>query len=239
MASFKRIPTEQLEALKEVSTATVAGLLPRLGLRHCFMTGLFPLRPDLKMAGQARTVRFTPLREDLMKEPPEERYKRPQWQVIEAIEPGDVLVMDGMGNLMGGLIGDILATRVKYLGGVGIVVDGAVRDTVAVATLGIPTYMRGRQGAGGPNALMDVDWDVPVSCAGTTVMPGDVILGDGDGVALIPLAMFDEVLKEGIHHERLEIYIRNKIAAGASTKGVYPPTKAITEEFDRQAGGHQ
>ncbi|MCL4533988.1 MAG: ribonuclease activity regulator RraA [Bacteroidetes bacterium] len=235
MASFRRIPKEQLEALKEVSTATVAGLLPRMGIRSCFMTGLFPLRPDLKMAGQARTVRYTPAREDLNAGAPEDRYLRPQWQVIEAIEPGDVLVMDGRGELGGGVIGDILATRVKYRGGAGIVVDGGVRDTVTVKTLDIPTYLRGMQGAPGPVTLTDVDWDVPVGCAGTTVVPGDVILGDGDGVVVIPLALFDQVLKEGVHHERLEVYIRSKIEAGSSTKGVYPPTKAITEEFDRQA----
>ncbi len=236
MANFQRVPQAQIEALKEVSTATIAGLMPRLGIRSCFMTGLVPLRPDLQMAGQARTVRYTPAREDLNAGGPETRYARPQWQAIENIEPGDVLVMDGRGELGGGVIGDILATRVKYRGGVGIVVDGGVRDTVTVKTLDIPCYLKGMQGAAGPIALTDVDWDVPVGCAGTTVVPGDVIYGDGDGVVVIPLALFDQVLQEGIHHERLEVYIRKKIEAGSSTQGVYPPTPAITEEFDRQAG---
>jgi 5-oxopent-3-ene-1,2,5-tricarboxylate decarboxylase / 2-hydroxyhepta-2,4-diene-1,7-dioate isomerase len=236
MANFRRIPPEQLEALKEVSTATIAGVLLRMGIRNSFLTGIWPLRPDLKMCGQARTVRYTPMREDLGVYTPETRYQAPQWQVIEAIEPGDVLVMDGRGDLGGGVIGDILATRVKYLGGVGIVVDGGVRDTVTVKTLDIPCYLRGLQGAPGPATVIDVDWDVPVGCANTTVVPGDVLIGDGDGVAVVPLAMFEAVLKDGVHHERLEIYIRDKIEAGASTKGVYPPTKAITEEFDRTQG---
>jgi len=183
------VTTGRLQTLAEftqVSTATLAYQLRRRGLNGLTMDGLRSTRPDRPMVGFARTLRYLPLREDLSA-----RYgagMNAQKQAVEQIRPGEVLVIDARGETTAGTIGDILALRAQTRGAAGIVTDGAIRDAARLAALDIPTY----HAAVHPAVLgrRHVPWEcgVTVACADVTVQPGDLVVGDGDGVVVFPPA---------------------------------------------------
>jgi len=232
MTASVSIPMEWLADLKGVSTATVSYLLFSRGVRRTFMAGIYPLTPGLTMAGFAVTLRYIPMREDLVATPAERRFERPQRRLIDSIKPHDVLVIDARGEVNCGVLGDILAARVKYLGGAGIVTDGAVRDSPAIRQLGLPVYVRGVHGLPSTSCLADVDLNVPIGCGGVAVVPGDVVLGDGEGVVVIPRHLVQDVLAEGRKREDLEAFIRLKIEEGYPTSKVYPPNEETLREYE-------
>jgi regulator of RNase E activity RraA/2-keto-4-pentenoate hydratase/2-oxohepta-3-ene-1,7-dioic acid hydratase in catechol pathway len=214
-------PQDILAGLREVSTATLASLLRKRGLNGLTLDGLRSTRPATRMAGYARTVRYLPLREDLM-----DRYAglNAQKQAIEEIRPGEVLVIEARGETSAGTIGDILALRAQVRGAAGIVTDGAIRDSAAIARLEIPAY----HAAAHPAVLgrRHVPWEsqVAVACAGVTIQPGDIVVGDADGVVVIPPALAAEVLAQAREQERQEEFITGRVAQGESIDGLYPLT---------------
>ena len=178
-----------LAGLREVSTATLAALLRKRGLNGLTLDGLRSTRPGARMAGYARTVRYLPLREDLS----DAQGKggggmNAQKRAIEEIRPGEVLVIEARGDPTAGTVGDILGLRAQVRGAAGIVTDGAIRDSVALAGLEIPVY----HAAVHPAVLgrRHVPWEtgVTVACAGVTIQPGDILVGDADGVVVLPPA---------------------------------------------------
>jgi regulator of RNase E activity RraA len=214
-------PRDLLAGLREVSTATLASLLRKRGLNGLTLDGLRSTRPGTRMAGYARTVRYLPLREDLM-----DRYAglNAQKQAIEEIRPGEVLVIEARGETAAGTIGDILALRAQVRGAAGIVTDGAIRDSAAIARLEIPAY----HAAVHPAVLgrRHVPWEtqVAVACAGVTIQPGDIVVGDADGVVVLPPALAAQVLADAREQERQEEYIAGRVAQGESIDGLYPLT---------------
>ena len=130
---------EAREALSTVSCATLTAQLRRRGIRNTFLGGLRPTRPDLRLLGYAHTLRYVPLREDIA---PDTGELNAQKAAIEAIGPGEVLVIEARGEAGAGTIGDILALRALRRGAAGIVTDGGLRDSPAVAELDIPTYFQ-------------------------------------------------------------------------------------------------
>jgi regulator of RNase E activity RraA len=165
-------------------------------------------------------VRYLPLREDLSA-----RYgggMNAQKRAIEAIRPGEVLVIEARGEPNAGTIGDILALRAQVRGAAGVVTDGAIRDSAVLAGLEIPVY----HAAVHPAVLgrRHVPWetDVAVACAGVTIQPGDIIVGDADGVLVLPPALAAEVLAEAREQERQEEFIAAMVARGESVDGLYP-----------------
>ena len=186
-----RLPADAEAALGRVSTATLTVQLTRRGIQTTFLTGLAPTRPDLRMVGYARTLRYVAIRADVRESMrgSEDAQKR----AIESVSPGDVLVMEARGESGAGTIGDILAARVLARGGAGIVTDGGVRDTPGVTELDIPTYYRAANASSLWNAHIPLDVDVPITCAGVLVMPGDVIVGDAEGVVVLPFKLADEI----------------------------------------------
>ena len=212
-------PPDILTGLRTVSTATLASLLRKRGLNGLTLDGLRSTRPQARMAGYARTVRYLPLREDLM-----DRYAglNAQKQVIEEIRPGEVLVIEARGDTAAGTIGDILALRAQVRGAAGIVTDGAVRDSAALARLEIPAY----HAAVHPAVLgrRHVPWEtqVAVACAGVTIQPGDIVVGDADGVVVLPPALAAQVLADAQEQERQEEFIAGQVAQGESIDGLYP-----------------
>jgi regulator of RNase E activity RraA/2-keto-4-pentenoate hydratase/2-oxohepta-3-ene-1,7-dioic acid hydratase in catechol pathway len=209
-----------LAGFAQVSTATLASQLRRRGLNGCTMDGLRTTRPDRRMAGFARTLRYLPLREDLSA-----RYgsgMNAQKQAIEQIRPGEVLVVDARREPTAGTIGDILALRAQTRGAVGIVTDGAIRDAARLAELDIPTY----HAAVHPAVLgrRHVPWEcgVTVACAGVTVQPGDLVVGDSDGVVVIPPPIAAELLADALEQEQQEEFIAIQVAAGERIEGLYP-----------------
>ena len=219
-----------LAGLCEVSTATLAALLRKRGLNGLTLDGLRSTRPGARMAGYARTVRYLPLREDLSA-----AYgggMNAQRRAIEEIRPGEVLVIEARGDPTAGTIGDILGLRAQVRGAVGIVTDGAIRDSVALAGLEIPVY----HAAVHPAVLgrRHVPWEtgVAVACAGVTVQPGDILVGDADGVVVLPPGIAAEVLADAREQERQEEFIASRVALGDPLDGLHPLSDARRPDYE-------
>lgn len=223
---------EAFEKLEEVSTATLTSQLDKHGFRSTFLQGLYPLRPDMRMVGYAFTLRYVPTREDMIDEL-YDNTKNVQRLAVEAVEQDDVLVMDARGDVGAATLGNILATRLRARGARGLVTDGALRDTPGYRKLDFPAYVKGAHAATSFKVHHPLEMNVPVGCAGVLIMPGDVIVGDGEGVVAIPAAVAEEVAHAAYEQERLEEFIQQKIAAGASILGVYPPDEQTKAEFEQ------
>jgi len=228
------LSAEAEAALKQVSTATLTSQLLKRGFRNTFLTGVEPLRPDLRMVGYAFTLRFVPMREDLDHSGPVDNLTSAQRIAIESVGPGDVLVMDARGDVNSGTIGDILATRMKVRGAVGVVTDGALRDRHGMQQTGMPSYARATHASASPTRHHSADINRPIGCAGVLIMPGDVVVGDADGVVVIPQAVAEEVAHAALEQEDLEAFVLTKIEAGSSIIGVYPPDNSTRAEFEKQ-----
>jgi regulator of RNase E activity RraA len=215
------ILTEELKAkLNSVGTATLSAQLRKRGLNTVSIDGLTSTRPEARLVGLARTLRYIPHREDLF-ESHGGGYNA-QKRAFDALGPGDVLVIEARGERGTGTVGDILALRAQVRGAAGIVTDGAVRDLDAVSALDIPTYHAGAHPAVLGRRHVPWDVDVTVGCGGASVQPGDVIVGDADGVLVIPPKLVTEVVDAAIEQEREERFITEMVTAGESVDGLYP-----------------
>lgn len=228
------ITREDRERLSEISTATLTSALIQRGIRRHFMQGVRPLQPGQRMAGHAFTLRYIPSRQDLV----DRRYDNDtnvQRIAMESIGPDQVLVIDARGNTATGTMGDILAARIQVRGAVGIVTDGALRDTPALKELDFPIYLGGA--AAPPSHLVHhpVDINVPIGCGQVAVIPDDLIVGDDEGVVVIPRHLARAVIDEAWEQERLETWIVKRIKAGESIKGLYPPDEKARARFEAEA----
>src|SRR6476620_4800546 len=142
---------------------------------------------------------------------------------VDTIGAGDVFVIDARGNTNAGSLGDILTARVFRRGAAGIVTDGAFRDTPAIRAMGKPVYARAMHAAVNTTQHFAADLNIPIACGGVMVCPGDVIVGDGEGVIVVPQALAAELAAEAIEQESKETFLRELIDAGRSIRGVYPP----------------
>ena len=217
--------------LQRTATSTLVAQLQRRGIRNSFLTGLTSIKPGQRMIGVARTLRFGPMRED--KIPELQHGVNAQRQAIESLEPGDVLVIEARNDPGAGTIGDVLAMRVQQRGAVGVVTDGAVRDASAVSTLDIAVYLRAAHGATFSREHLPLDTGLPIACAGVLVCPGDVVVGDDDGVVVIPAALVDEVAADGAEQELLDTWAFERVSAGEPILGVFPLADARRAEFER------
>lgn len=226
------LPSGALEALREASTASVTSELFKLGIRHSFMAGVAPLDPTRTMVGQAVTVRYVPAREDLDTFESLGDPEHPQRKAVETIEPGEVLVLDARGDLRAAVLGEILVARLVARGAAGFVTDGAVRDAAGIRALGLPAYVRGASAAANVTVHHAADMNRMVGCSGIMVCPGDVLLGDADGVVVIPRHLVSRVAEAATGRDRLEEYILGRIRAGESLRGVYPPDEQVLREYE-------
>ena len=216
-------------ALRRVSTATLTTQLRRHGIRNTFMGGLRPTRPDLRLLGYAHTLRYVPLREDVAAAA---TGLNAQKRAVESITPEDVLVIDARGEAGAGTIGDILAARVLARGGAGIVTDGGLRDSPTVAALEIPTYYRAPHAAVLGLLHHPLEADVPIACGGTLVFPGDVVVGDAEGVLVLPAALAEQVAHDALEQEEREEWALERVQAGDSVVGTYPLEEPRRAEFE-------
>jgi regulator of RNase E activity RraA len=220
-----RLSDQAVKCLKYVSTATIATQLFRRGLRNVFMqgVGLLGKLGNDNMVGPAFTLRNIPAREDIdvldiFTDP-----DHPQRKGIESVPPGHVLVQDCRGDKSVASCGSILTTRLKVRGAAGMVSDGAVRDSAVIAALDFPVFCAG---ASAPTNLIKhhaIDMNLPIGCGGVAVYPGDIIVGDMDGIVVIPRHLAEEVATQAAEQEHMEDYILQRIAAGAPLRGTYPP----------------
>lgn len=218
-------------ALAEVSTATLTVQLKKRGIRNAFIAGLTSTRPDARLLGYAHTLRYVPLREDVRDA--DTAALNAQKRAVESVAPEEVLVMDARGEEGAGTIGDILATRALRRGCAGIVTDGGIRDSAAVAALPIPTYHRSRHAAVLGLLHYPLETNVPIACGGALVMPGDVLVGDADGIAVLPAAMAEEIAADALEQEEREAFALELVDAGESIRGIYPLSAERREDFER------
>lgn len=224
---------ETLDHLRQASTATISAQLTKRGVSRTFMRGPRPLRPRDRMVGIAFTLRYVPSREDLDPGIAYDNRTNVQRLAIERVGPGEVLVIDARGETGAATLGDILTARLRVRGAAGIVTDGAVRDAGGVAAEPIPTYCAAANALLSSVAHHPADLQVPIGCGGVLVLPGDVIVGDADGVLVIPRQLADEVARDAAEQEALEAFVITKIRAGAELQGTYPPDEATRAEFAR------
>ncbi|MDT3315868.1 fumarylacetoacetate hydrolase family protein [Microbacterium sp. KSW4-11] len=211
------------ELRAKLERAPVAGLSQQLrkrGLNNVTIDGVRPLRPGAKLVGLARTLRFVPNREDLFDS--HGGGYNAQKRAFDAVREGEVIVIEARGESGSGTLGDILAIRAHARGAAGIVTDGGVRDIDAVSAVGIPVYTAGAHPAVLGRRHVPWDADVTIACGGTTVQPGDILVGDADGVIVIPPALAAEVVDAALEQEIEDGWIADRVAEGHAVDGLFP-----------------
>ena len=233
--------------LAQVSTATAFHMLMLLGWRNTYMTGLHPLQElglGKRLVGRARTCQYLMRRG--AERPPEteeeiaanraRRRTSPEIVLIESLEPGDIFCVDGLGVETSGIIGDILTTRIKYQGALAAAINGAVRDTPYVKSVGLPIYCAAMHPSASGRDLVPVAYDLPVNMAGVHLLPGDIIVADDEGMVAMPLDLAEYIAANGPAKEHLELWIRGKVEAGGAVLDYYPPVPEKETEYQRETG---
>ncbi len=216
------------EQLKKTSTPTIATILFKWGLRNQFIQGVRPLASGKPtMVGEAFTLRYIPAREDLNPITVFQDPEHPQRVAIETCPEGAVLVMDSRKNARAASAGSLLITRLMVRGAAGVVTDGGFRDSPLIAKLPFPSFHNAPSAPTNLTLHQALDINVPIGCGDVAVFPGDVIVGDDDGVMVIPAHLADKVATEAKKMECYEAYVADKIKEGRSIIGLYPLT---TEE---------
>jgi regulator of RNase E activity RraA len=226
------ISAETLELLRLPSTATLTTVLNRHGLWNTFMREVRPLRPDLRLVGSAFTLRYIPAREDLDATGVIDNLTDAQRVSIERISPGEVFVIDARRETSAGTMGAILAARLQARGAAGVVTDGAYRDTPEIARSGLPAYAASMNARTNKTVHHPMDFQLPIACGGVAVFPGDVIVGDGEGVIVIPRHLAVQVAEQAAEMEIKETFIMEKIQGGAALPGTYPANEQTLAEYE-------
>lgn len=218
--------------LKTVSTATVATALFKRGFRNQAIQGVHPLSSSQPtLVGEAFTLRYMPAREDLNKLDVFRDRAHPQRKAVEDCPPGAVLVMDSRKDARAASAGAILVTRLMQRGVAGVVTDGGFRDSAEIAQLGYCAYHHRPSAPTNLTLHQAIEINVPIGCGDAPVFPGDVILGDGDGVMVIPAHLADEIADEAVEMTAFEDFVIEEVRRGRSILGLYPPTdeKSLTD----------
>lgn len=228
--------TDELrDLLGSVGVATLSVQLRKRGYTDVFLEGVHANRPGARVVGRARTLRFVPFRPDLFAR--RGGGYNAQKLAFDTVGPGEVLVIEARGERGTGTVGDVLALRAQVRGAAGIVTDGGTRDFDVVAALDIPTFSQGPH----PSVLgrRHVPWevDVAIACGGAAVEPGDVIVGDGDGVIVIPPDLAWEVAREAAVQEAEDAWVAEQVAAGASVDGLFPMNAEWRARYEAETTG--
>ncbi len=222
-ADQNTVGLDVIEALASVSAATLSMQLLKRGVRNASMVGPRPLDPSgPRVAGPAYTLRYLPLREDLATL---ESYAKAGSvrEAIEAVPAGAFVAIDVRGEQGAGPLGDIFVARLQALGAVAAVSDGPMRDVAEIRPLGFPVFCTGAAAPPSIARLTFADWQVPVGCGKVAVIPGDVLVGDEDGVVVVPRVLAEEVARDAVEQERFERFVQMKVKRGARLQGLYPP----------------
>jgi len=225
--------TESTRAkLARVSTATLTTQLFKRGLRNVFVQGVRRMsKGGPNLVGPAFTLRNIPAREDLDVMSVFENPEHPQRKSIEITPAGHVLVIDCRRDTRAASAGDILIKRLEMRGVAGLVSDGCVRDSAGVAEGSFPVYCAGGSAPLNLAVHHAVDYNVPISCGGVPVYPGDIIVGDAEGIVVVPAHLADEVANDAAEQELLEVFILEEIAGGRALPGTYPANAETRARF--------
>jgi regulator of RNase E activity RraA len=238
---IERPSKDLVERLKGIGSATASGELRRLGIAAAAIDGLKSFVPGMSIVGPAITLQYMPKREDQF---PEGEYREPESQVhrhaLYHAQAGDIIVVDGRGEITSGVFGEMMLTYLKGRGGLGIVIDGAIRDFGDAKDLGLGMWLKGVTPYGHTQTVQfPYAYNVPIDCAGTLVMPGDIIIADDDGAVVVPKDLAEQLAEKGGAHSEWEVFTRIKLAEGGDLRKYYPLTdeaKAEYEEWKKTIG---
>ena len=220
-----KISPETREKLMHVSTATITTALFKQGLRNQFIQEVHPVAPKPRnMVGQAYTMRYIPAREDLNPITVFQDPAHPQRVGVEQCPPGYVMVIDSRKDPRAASAGSILVTRMMKRGVAGVVTDGGFRDAPEIGELDIPCYHKRPSAPTNLTLHQAIELECPIGCGDVAVFPGDVIVGDREGVAVIPLHMADAIAQEATEMTAFEDFVTERVNDGASVIGLYPAT---------------
>jgi regulator of RNase E activity RraA len=233
------------DKLMGVSTATLCTALFKRGLRNQFIQQVLPVNTQRdpktpNMVGEAYTLRYIPAREDLNPITVFQDRTHPQRKAVEECPPGAVFVIDSRKDARAASAGSILVTRLMVRGVAGIVTDGGFRDSPEIAQLPFPAYHQRPSAPTNLTVHQALDINVPIGCGDVAVWPRDVVVGDGEGVVVIPATIADEIAAEALEMTAFEDFVTERVRAGQSILGLYPPTDERNREAFaawRQANG--
>lgn len=228
---MSQLKNETRAGLAKVSTATLCTALFKRGLRNQFIQDVRPLNPDLpNMVGQAFTLRYIPAREDLNTIKVFEDRMHPQRVAVETCPPGAVLVIDSRKDARAASAGSILIARLMQRGVAGVVTDGGFRDSPEIAKLGMAAYHQRPSAPTNLTLHQALDINAPIGCGDVAVFPGDVVVGDAEGVVVIPAAIADDIAEEAVEMTVFEDFVTERVQQGSSIVGLYPPTDPATKD---------
>ena len=211
--------------LSAVSTATLCTALYKRGLRNQFIQDVRPLNPDLPaMVGEAFTLRYIPAREDLNPITVFQNRDHPQRVAVDTCPEGAVLMIDSRKDPRAASAGSILISRLMQRGAAGVVTDGGFRDSPEIARLSIPAYHNRPSAPTNLTLHQALDINVPIGCGDVAVFPGDIIVGDAEGVVVIPPHLAQEIAAEAVEMTAYEDFVTEQVLAGRSIIGLYPAT---------------
>lgn len=223
--------SETRARLAGVSTATLCTALFKRGLRNQFIQDVRPLNASLpNMVGPAFTLRYIPAREDLNTIKVFEDRAHPQRAAVETCPEGAVFVIDSRKDARAASAGSILVTRLMKRGVAGVVTDGGFRDSPEIAEMGFPAYHQRPSAPTNLTLHQALDINAPIGCGDVAVWPGDIVVGDREGVVVIPAHLADEIAIEAVEMTAFEDFVTSQVQGGASILGLYPPTDPATKD---------
>ncbi len=236
MADASQISDETLEVLRKIPTQSLIDGLWVKGWPMSYVEGARPLQPGQKMAGRAVTLRFVPHRPDLAQDKPK-GVDSAEYVAIELCGPGEVLVIDAMGWKYSSVGGDIKFFRMMQLGAGGLVTDGAARDSVTLKGYGFPVFSAATTAKQGPAEFWPWQVNDAIQCGGVLVRPGDVVVGDDDGVVIVPRSEVYDVIRIAHEREEVEEVIKAQLEIEKCSPGKYYPFNDLTWKlFEEKTG---
>ncbi|MGV8894854.1 MAG: fumarylacetoacetate hydrolase family protein [Rhodoglobus sp.] len=232
LPSAETLTDELRRKLEDVPVAALSGQLRKRGLNNVTIDGVRPMHPGVKIVGTAKTLRFVPNREDLFGS--HGGGYNAQKRVFDTVRAGEIIVIEARGDASSGTLGDILAIRAHARNAAAIVTDGGVRDYDAVGAVGIPVYSNGAHPAVLGRRHVPWEGDVTIGCGGTTVQPGDIIVGDNDGVIVIPPGLVEEVVDAALAQEDEDGWVAEQVAAGHPIEGLFPMNAEWRARYDAE-----
>lgn len=232
------VDPELLKSFEGVGTATACAQLHGMGITQSLIQGPTTTMPGKRIVGRAVTLQLMPLREDIYTDSgqTQEYVERSTalWAVLDEIEPGDVLVVQAYGEAKSGVVGEMLAQVLQNRGGVGLVVDGRVRDSQAVREGGLPVWsLGGTPHYASQGRLFPWAYHVPVAVGGALVIPGDIIIADDDGAVVVPINKAKDIIAPAKHHDDWEVYSRMMLKAGGALRRYYPLDEVGYAEYEQ------
>lgn len=239
-AAFDRPDPALILQLRAISSATASAELHRLGIRQTFIEGPEARTPGASVVGPVVTLHFMPQREDVASGQAQEGVEKRSalWAVFETVQPGDVLAIAAHGDPYTGCVGEMLATYFKGRGGIGMVIDGRIRDWPKIRDLDLPLWTCGTT----PNyasqaSLFPWAYNVPVALGRVLALPGDIVIADDDGAVLVPARVAPLLLERAGKHEEWEVFSRMRLAEGGALQTYYPLNDEGQAEYGRWRAG--